>query len=64
MIGENLLNFEIVTTGSVWQSKCNIHEIFAASIVTKFPSTTVIVPRYEPAYGASLLALKRLAGEW
>ncbi|MEH2310118.1 MAG: BadF/BadG/BcrA/BcrD ATPase family protein [Nostoc sp.] len=49
---------EVVTTGSVWQGKCNIHERFAASIVKKFPEVKVIFPRYEPAYGAGLLALQ------
>ncbi|MEH2394582.1 MAG: BadF/BadG/BcrA/BcrD ATPase family protein [Nostoc sp.] len=49
---------EVVTTGSVWQGKCNIHERFAASTVKKFPKGKVIFPRYEPAYGAGLLALQ------
>lgn len=49
---------EVVTTGSVWQGKCNIHERFAASLVKKFPEVKVIFPRYEPAYGAGLLALQ------
>jgi N-acetylglucosamine kinase-like BadF-type ATPase len=54
---------EVVTTGSVWQSKCKMRERFTASIVTKFPAVKVILPRYEPAYGACLLALKKLVGE-
>jgi N-acetylglucosamine kinase-like BadF-type ATPase len=49
---------EVVTTGSVWCAKCNIHERFAASIVKNFPNINVIFPRYEPAYGAGLLALQ------
>ncbi|MBN4003661.1 N-acetylglucosamine kinase [Nostoc sp. LPT] len=49
---------EVVTTGSVWQGKCKIHERFAASIIKKFPEVKVIFPRYEPAYGAGLLALQ------
>ncbi|MEH2183274.1 N-acetylglucosamine kinase [Nostoc sp.] len=49
---------EVVTTGSVWRGKCKIHERFAASIVKKFPEVKVIFPRYEPAYGAGLLALQ------
>ncbi|MEH1838273.1 MAG: N-acetylglucosamine kinase [Nostoc sp.] len=49
---------EIVTTGSVWRGRCNIHERFAASLVKKFPEVKVIFPRYEPAYGAGLLALQ------
>lgn len=50
--------FEIVTTGSVWQGSAKMRERFAASIVTFAPSAKVIFPRYEPAYGAGLLALK------
>ena len=48
---------EVVTTGSVWRGKCKMHEIFTASLVKKFPNLNVIFPRYEPAYGAGLLAL-------
>ena len=49
---------EVVTTGSLWHGRCKIHERFAASIVKKFPNVNVIFPRYEPAYGAGLLALQ------
>ncbi|MDF5707411.1 MAG: N-acetylglucosamine kinase [Nostoc sp. S4] len=49
---------EVVTTGSVWRGKCKIHERFAASLVKKFPEVKIIFPRYEPAYGAGLLALQ------
>ncbi|OYE03119.1 N-acetylglucosamine kinase [Nostoc sp. 'Peltigera membranacea cyanobiont' 232] len=49
---------EVVTTGSVWRGRCKIHERFAASLVKKFPKVKVIFPRYEPAYGAGLLALQ------
>ncbi|MBD2242909.1 BadF/BadG/BcrA/BcrD ATPase family protein [Nostoc sp. FACHB-888] len=49
---------EVVTTGSVWRGRCNIHKRFAASLVRKFPNVKVIFPRYEPAYGAGLLALQ------
>ncbi|MEH2022938.1 N-acetylglucosamine kinase [Nostoc sp.] len=49
---------EVVTTGSVWRGRCKIHERFTASIVKKFPEVKVIYPRYEPAYGAGLLALQ------
>ncbi|MEH2089642.1 N-acetylglucosamine kinase [Nostoc sp.] len=49
---------EVVTTGSVWRGRCNIHEKFAASLVKNFPNVKVIFPRYEPAYGAGLLALQ------
>ncbi|MEH1888478.1 MAG: BadF/BadG/BcrA/BcrD ATPase family protein [Nostoc sp.] len=49
---------EVVTTGRVWRCKSKFHERFAASIVKKFPKGNVIFPRYEPAYGAGLLALQ------
>ncbi len=49
---------EIVTTGSVWRGRCNIHERFTASLLKKFPNVKVIFARYEPAYGAGLLALQ------
>ncbi|MGF1936267.1 MAG: N-acetylglucosamine kinase [Nostoc sp. ChiQUE02] len=49
---------EVVTTGSVWRGRCKIHERFAASLVKKFPNVKVIFPKYEPAYGAGLLALQ------
>ncbi|MBE9008569.1 N-acetylglucosamine kinase [Fortiea sp. LEGE XX443] len=55
--------FEIVTTGSVWRGKCQIHARFTTAIVNQFPQVKVIFPRYEPAYGAGLLALQSLAGE-
>lgn len=48
---------EIVTTGSVWRGRCKIHERFTAAIMDVFPQVRVIFPRYEPAYGAGLLAL-------
>ncbi|QSJ17798.1 N-acetylglucosamine kinase [Nostoc sp. UHCC 0702] len=54
---------EVVTTGSVWQGRSKIHERFAVSLVKKFPRIKVILPKYEPAYGAGLLALQRLTGE-
>lgn len=49
---------EVVTTGSVWHARCKIHEKFAVSLGKKFPEVKVILPRYEPAYGAALLALQ------
>ena len=55
---------EIVTTGSVWQGKCKFPERFVKSITHQYPLAKVIYPRHEPAYGAGLLALKALAGEW
>lgn len=53
---------EVVTTGSVWQSKCKMHDRFTKSLGQKFPQVKVIHPKYEPAYGAGLLALKNLTG--
>lgn len=47
---------EIVTTGSVWQGRCKIHDRFTTAILQKYPQVKVIFPRYEPAYGACLLA--------
>jgi N-acetylglucosamine kinase len=51
---------EVVTTGSVWRGSSKMHEKFAASIIKKFPFVKVIFPKYEPAYGAGLLALQKL----
>lgn len=51
--------FDIVTVGSVWGAKSNIREKFIASITAEFGNARVILPRYEPAYGACLLALKQ-----
>ena len=55
---------EVVTTGSVWQAKCKLRERFVTSITHQFPLAKVIYPRHEAAYGAGLLALKTLSGEW
>ncbi|PAX53871.1 N-acetylglucosamine kinase [Brunnivagina elsteri] len=52
-------DFEIVTTGSVWKGKSNIRERFIKVINQKYPYIKVILPRFEPAYGAGLLALKQ-----
>ena len=52
--------FEVVTTGSVWQSQSKIRERFEALMVTRSPFGKVISPRNEPAYGAGLLALNAL----
>lgn len=49
--------FEVVTTGSVWQGRSKMRERFKASIITLAEGAKVIFPRYEPAYGAGLLAL-------
>ncbi|MEH2135609.1 N-acetylglucosamine kinase [Nostoc sp.] len=51
---------EVVTIGSVWRGRCKIHDRFTASICKKFPEVKVIFPRYEPAYGAALLALQTI----
>jgi N-acetylglucosamine kinase len=59
-IFNNNSNIEIVTVGSVWQGKSQIQDRFAASIFQDFPLSKVISPRYEPAYGAGLLAIKQL----
>jgi N-acetylglucosamine kinase len=60
-IFSNSERFKVVTTGSVWQGKSRIRETFATSIFTLFPSAKVIFPENEPAYGAGLLALQKLA---
>ena len=49
--------FEIVTTGSVWKSKCKMWERFVSCIN---PEIKVIFPRFEAVYGAGLLALRCL----
>ncbi|MBD2301556.1 N-acetylglucosamine kinase [Nostoc sp. FACHB-190] len=51
---------EIVTTGSVWQGKSQIYERFTTALVNQFPHVKVMFPRYEPVYGAGLLALQSL----
>ncbi len=52
--------FEVVTTGSVWHGLSKMRERFEASLVRQKPGARVIFPRYEPAYGAGLLALNAL----
>lgn len=58
---EEIFNYEsmleIVTTGSVWRGGCKMQERFSASLVKDFYFVRVIYPRYEPAFGAGLLAL-------
>jgi N-acetylglucosamine kinase-like BadF-type ATPase len=51
---------EIVTTGSVWQTQCQMHQRFTNSLHKSFPLVKVIMPRNEPAYGAALLAWQKL----
>ncbi len=48
---------EVVTTGSVWRGLSLMRERFEASLVLRSPFAQVIYPRYDPAYGAGLLAL-------
>ncbi|KST67461.1 N-acetylglucosamine kinase [Mastigocoleus testarum] len=50
---------EVVTTGSVWGSS-GIREKFVNAMVEIFPGVEVILPRFEPAYGACLQALGSL----
>lgn len=47
---------EIVTTGSVWKCKCGMLRRFAC----RFDKMSIILPRFEPVYGAALLALRSL----
>jgi len=51
---------EIVTIGGVWQSAANLRNQFEVAMSEISPLAQVIWPRHEPAYGAGLLALKRL----
>jgi N-acetylglucosamine kinase-like BadF-type ATPase len=51
--------FEVVTVGSVWLSKSKIREKFIHSVTTMYRNVRIISPRFEPAYGAALLGLKR-----
>lgn len=48
---------EIVTLGGIWKI-AKIRQGFKQTIETVFPYAQVILPRYEPAYGAGLLALE------
>lgn len=52
---------EVVTTGSVWQGLSLMRQRFEASLVQRKPLAKILVPRYEPAYGAALLALNALS---
>ena len=51
---------EIVIVGSVWKGESNIHLRFEQCLLKSFPQVKVIFPRYEPAFGAALLALKNI----
>ncbi len=54
---------EVVTTGSVWKSKCKMWERFVNCINGDFPEVKVILPKFEAVYGAGLLGLKSLRDE-
>jgi N-acetylglucosamine kinase-like BadF-type ATPase len=51
---------EFVTIGSVWQGFPWMRDKFETSLTERKPLAKVIFPRYEPAYGAGLLALNTL----
>ncbi len=50
--------FEVVTIGGVWRG-C-VRSRFEMALAAIAPAARVIVPRYEPAYGAALLALRAI----
>jgi N-acetylglucosamine kinase len=52
---------EVVTTGSVWQGCSLMPEKFSASLIQRNSLIKVNFPRYEPVYGAGLLALDTLS---
>ena len=52
---------EVVTTGSIWQGFSLMREQFEAAFATYNPGVKIVSPRYEPAYGAGLLALENLS---
>jgi N-acetylglucosamine kinase-like BadF-type ATPase len=54
-------SFKIVTAGSVWLGKSKIRERFTQAILKNLSSVKIILPKFEPAYGAALLALKNLS---
>ncbi|MEA5596268.1 N-acetylglucosamine kinase [Rivularia sp. UHCC 0363] len=54
---------EVVTTGSVWKSKCKMWERFVSCINRDFSEVKVVFPRFEAVYGAGLLGLKCLGEE-
>ncbi|MFZ1025541.1 MAG: BadF/BadG/BcrA/BcrD ATPase family protein [Limnoraphis robusta] len=51
---------EIVTIGGVFQGMNHFHSKYIESLNCVAPTAKVILPRYEPAYGAGLLALNGL----
>ncbi len=52
--------FEVVTVGSVWGGKSKMHSQFIKSLTFEYPNVRIIYPRFEPAYGAGLVALKTI----
>lgn len=50
--------FEIVTVGGIWRGLSNIRYQFITGINEMFPQAKIVWPRYEPAYGAALLAMQ------
>lgn len=52
--------FEVVTIGSVWNSMIDFRGQFENSIGAIAPTAKLIWPRYQPVYGAAILALKAL----
>jgi N-acetylglucosamine kinase-like BadF-type ATPase len=56
---------EVVTTGGLWNGISVMRENYTSSLINQKPLVKIIVPRYEPAYGAGLLALNTLLeAEW
>ncbi len=53
--------FEVVTVGGVWRGKSKMRSQFIESVTLRYADVRIIYPRFEPAYGAGLLALKQLA---
>jgi N-acetylglucosamine kinase len=51
---------EIVTIGGVFQGMNHFHAKYIESLNRVAPTAKVILPRYEPAYGAGILALNGL----
>ena len=52
--------FEVVTAGGGWRISGLLREGFAAKLAAIAPTAEVIWPRYEPAKGAGLLALRAI----
>ncbi|WP_017718434.1 N-acetylglucosamine kinase [Kamptonema formosum] len=52
--------FEVVTAGGAWRISDLLRERFAVSLAAIAPAAEVIWPRYEPAKGAGLLALRAI----